>query len=1080
MDFKLECQSVNHTHNYSDTGNNINNTHRVLQCGTCGYKTVYSLYSTNLAGNEITGVNYPLTGSITIPTTINNTTITAIGDSAFEGPSTITSIDFASGSQIATIGDSAFANCTNLIKFTLPIASVTSIGNNAFDNCTSLKSIYIPSSVANIGNNVFDNCTSLESISVSSYNSNYYGKDGILYNKAKTDFIHIPQAIAGSVEIPSGITAINNEAFDYSVGLTSIMFSSSIISIGNSAFRGCSGITSLTIPGSVTSIESFAFCDCTQLNSLTLSSGVGDIGESAFCDCSGITSLIVPGSVSNIGKNAFKNCTSMSNIELQQGVSTIENYAFSNCTNLTVMTIPQSVVSIGSNTFSSCPNLSSLTWNYNPSYSASDLNIRLYLTNVVFNSSITMIGENAFWDCPNIMSVTIPSSVTSIGEHAFCLLDGITQILIPSSVTSISEYAFSACSSIKIFSEASSKPSGWIWNWNADYRPVYYYSTVSKVNCWRYVDGVPTVWLVEGTQGLEYTLLIDETFTVKGISTVNLETLVIPSTYNGLPVTKVGDGSVPLTNSDFLTTVVINNGIVSIEASAFSGCSFLTSLTIPNSLTSIGANAFQNCIKVSIAIPDGVTSIGASAFSGCTGMNAFTIPQSVVSIGVNAFASCKPSLHLVWNYNPALTAATFNSYYYNVNFPVGTSQISANAFANSTWLPIMSIPNTITSVGTNAFANCTSNLSITWNYNSTLTAANFCAYLTKVNFGSGLTTITANAFTNCNKLSSISIPNTVKNIGNNAFSGCTSLQSLSIPNGVTTIGSNAFNGCTGITYFTIPYSVTSVGTSAFAGNANYIVSWNYNPSLTAVNFGSVLQYVYWPSGLTYFSANAFRGCTRFTSFTIPNTVTSIDNSAFYGCTGINKLFIPSGVTSMGAGVFQNCSELTIYSLASSKPSGWNNYWNSSNRPVYWKTTSTTNNVMSGFGYTGSTYSWKGAVEMTIGSGNSYCYNNNDVYAFTGNKILTFNIITESCYNRWTTIKGSINFELRKNGSNNIIRTHYSGVNVTSKCEISIGDAFSINTGSLSNGTYTLTLTSNISRGLYSANYTKTFTFVVDK
>lgn len=1074
-----------------------------LKCRNC-YKVVeseFDIKGVSSGGNvtiEILGLLDANTINVTIPSQIGGQDVTSIGERAFFYENAINSVVIPN--TVTQIGTEAFSHCINLNSVNIP-SSVTSIGtsvfngctsltnialqsgithisDNTFNGCTSLLTVSIPSSVTTIGANVFSYCSSLRTISVASSNTVYASQNGILYDNAKTSFVHIPQALAGSVSIPTGINEIGDYAFADRIGLQSITLTGNIESIGSGAFWG-SGLTAITIPSSVASIGSYAFCECTSLATLTLTSGVGNINESAFSGCSVLASLNIPGTVGSLGYNAFKNCSNIDSVVLQQGVSSIGEYAFSGCTDLTAVTIPQSVTSIGSNTFASCPSLSSLTWYYNPSYSAMDLNIRLYLTNVLFNSTITTIGEDAFWDCPNLTAVTIPTSVMSIGERAFCLLGGLAQILIPSSVTIMGTNAFSACSSLKIYSEASSKPSGWDVNWNTFQRPVYYYSAVSKVNCWRYVNHIPTIWYVEGTQGLEYNLLNDETFSVIGINTLNVTTLVIPSTYNGLPISKVGDGSVALNNSQFLQTVVINNGAKSIEASAFYGCNWLSSVTIPNSVMSIGASAFQNCIRMSINIPSSVTSIGASAFSGCTDLTALTIPQSVVSIGAGAFANCSP-LSIVWNYNPALTAATFCSYYYTVSFPAGTSHISENAFANSPWLPIMTIPNTITSVGANAFANCASSLSVTWNYNPALTAATFSSYLTKVNFGSGLSSITANAFANCTNLPSISIPSTVTSIGNNAFNGCTRLQNISIPNVVTSIGSNAFNGCTGITYITIPYSVTSVGTNAFAGNANYIVSWNYNPSLTAENFGSVLQYVYWQSGLTYFPANAFKGCTRFASFSIPSSVTSIGSSAFYGCTGFNKIYISSNVTTMGTDVFQNCSNLYIYTGATSKPNGWNSNWNNSDFPVYWRVNSNATDVFSGFGYNGSTYYWNGAVQMKILTANNFYHTTNNTYLFNSNSEISFTVRTLSSRNAWSTINGSLAFEL-KNSAGTVIQTHNSSVTVSKTSTVTISSgSFSINTTNLSNGTYTLTMTSNFTRASWSGSSTHTLTFVVDK
>ena len=160
--------------------------------------------------------------------------VTTIGDSAFSGCSSLSSLTLPEG--VTTIGDWAFSGCESLNSISFP-EGLTTIGEFAFSDCESLSSISLPESVTTIGKCAFLGCSSLTSIVVSPTNESYKDLDGVLYSKDGTLLIAYP---AG------------REAESYVV-------SDGVTTIGKDAFSGCSSLSSLTLPESVTTIGKDAF-----------------------------------------------------------------------------------------------------------------------------------------------------------------------------------------------------------------------------------------------------------------------------------------------------------------------------------------------------------------------------------------------------------------------------------------------------------------------------------------------------------------------------------------------------------------------------------------------------------------------------------------------------------------------------------------------------------------------------------------------------------------------------------------------------------------------------------------------------
>ncbi len=179
----------------------------------------------------------------------------------------------------------------------------------------------------------------------------------------------------------------------------------------------------------------------------------------------------------------------------------------------------------------------------------------------------------------------------------------------------------------------------------------------------------------------------------------------------------------------------------------------------------------------------------------------------------------------------------------------------------------------------------------------------WCDSLTSVIIPNSVTYIGSLAFAGC-RLTSITIPNSVTSIGNSAFAGC-GLTSITIPNSITSIGNSAFADCE-LTSITIPNSVTNIGQNAFSAN-DKLTKTNYIGSIAEwcnITFGNA------EANPVYFSHNLYINNQLITNLHIPDTVNIIKNFTFVKDTCIASATISNSVTSIGEYAFYECSELT--------------------------------------------------------------------------------------------------------------------------------------------------------------------------
>lgn len=441
-------------------------------------------------------------------------------------------------------------------------------------------------------------------------------------------------------------------------------------------------------------------------------------------------------------------------------VTAIREYAFNpstTITNVSSVFIPTTVTSIGGFAFRCCKFLATVTFAEGSQLKSigrhafsGTISAHPRFKEIQIPDSVETIGTSAFHNCQDLESITLPASLKTIESSTFSDCRNLSEVKLPASLKAIQSYVFGGCSDLKTVSY-----DGSLAQW----------SQITADNGFL-GDSHPS--LVTDDYTAQFIPVRDDAYPPPKTVTITKytgteSTVILPSTISNWPVTKIGEDAL----KDNTT---------------------ITSVTIPASVTEIGSNAFAGCTNLTSVNYEG-------DWSNLTIQSGNPAVQDAANEQLFDFKFILNNTAVIvtrYRYKGTAADVTIPSCYKGK--PV--TMIDHAAFFNSV-VTSVTIPDSVTSIGDNAFG--------------------FCSQLTNISIPNSVTDIGFSAFAHCTSLKSITLPSSLSSISEALFSGCSQLTTIQIPDSVPSIQSCAFYHCRNLETIRIPVSVTLIETDAFAG-----------------------------------------------------------------------------------------------------------------------------------------------------------------------------------------------------------------------------------------------------------------------
>ncbi len=567
------------------------------------------------------------------------------------------------------------------------------------------------------------------------------------------------------------------------------------------------------------------------------------------------------------------------------------------------------------------------------------------ITKVIFPDGLTSIGMFAFNGCSGLTDVSLPESLLSIGGAAFASCTALTEIAFPGRVWTIGDFAFRDCTALLSVSIPT----------NVMYIGSFAFGYVQDDEVGDYVkmDGFSIYGYLNteaeyyaNSNGIPFTALDEDPQDPGDVSgycgSNGGHNLTWSLTFSTGVLTISGSGemenysifAIPWYDyRDSITSVILCDGVTTVGLCAFRDCRALTTVVIPASLREIEElfSSFENCSSLTAFYVDP----GNQWFSSLDGVlmnraetqllyypagktkDFYAIPEGIKEIGYEAF---------------------IDSALAEVTIPETVTIVGGQAFYNCDAMKSVTIPASVRSIGGYAFGyhdDAETNDSFVKMEDFTIygyenTAAQSYAERNEIPFVSlgAITTVSGSCGDNLTwTLNLVTGLLTIEGSGEIWLCAIEydipwydyreKITAISLPDGLANVGSFAFNGCTRLTSVTIPDSVTKIEYCAFNGCTG----------LTDVSFPRSLEIIGkeafcgckeltgadLPEGLTTIGQEAFSGCYALTSVHFPSTLTTIDALAFYDA-GLTEAVIPTGVKNLNPYVFWGCRALRSVTL----------------------------------------------------------------------------------------------------------------------------------------------------------------------